>query len=135
MIQSRAGAAAGTLRLAELTAAATDAFAEADRAILANISRETSSHKSQTGSSMRGDGTTALCVFVMETAPGSLSVLAAWAGDSRALLIRGGGGGDEAAPDGAHVLRLTEDHKPGRVDEKLRLRAAGGIVENVQGVW
>lgn len=108
-----------------------EAFAEADRSILATIRREHSSHKAQTSSSMRGDGTTALGVFVTESpVTGALSALAAWAGDSRALLIRGGGDAE-----GPNVLRLTEDHKPGRVDEKLRLRAAGGIVENVRGTW
>lgn len=98
---------------------------------------------------MRGDGTTALGVFVMESpATGALSALAAWAGDSRALLLRGsatasaaasaaaGGAAAASGADGASlVLRLTEDHKPGRVDEKLRLRAAGGVVENIRGTW
>ena len=45
-------------------------------------------------------------------------------GDSRAVLCRGG-----------KALRLSEDHKPERRDEKKRVEAAGGFVMNIGGIW
>lgn len=56
--------------------------------------------------------------------PPTWSVLVAHLGDSRALMIR-----DEV------VVRLSEDHKPDRPDEKERLENAGGHVVDVGGVW
>lgn len=48
-------------------------------------------------------------------------------GDSRAVLCKSLGGKLIAA-------RLTDDHKPGRVDERRRIEARGGVVD-MQGVW
>merc|ERR1719410_2518686 len=48
-------------------------------------------------------------------------------GDSRAVLCRSQNGRLSA-------LRLSDDHKPGRPDEKRRIEAAGGVVD-MQGVW
>ncbi|TVU00864.1 hypothetical protein EJB05_53712, partial [Eragrostis curvula] len=49
-------------------------------------------------------------------------VVVANCGDSRAVLCRGGGGGEPAA------VALTSDHKPDRPDELERIEAAGGRV-------
>jgi len=48
-------------------------------------------------------------------------------GDCRAVLCRAQGGRLSA-------VRLTDDHKPGRADERRRIEANGGVVD-VQGVW
>jgi len=48
-------------------------------------------------------------------------------GDSRAVLCRAQGGRLSA-------VRLSDDHKPGRADERRRIEAVGGVVD-VQGVW
>merc|ERR1712083_813773 len=49
-------------------------------------------------------------------------------GDSRAVLCRAHGNGRLSA------VRLSDDHKPGRADEKKRIEAKGGVVD-MQGVW
>lgn len=67
-----------------------------------------------------GCGSTA-CMAVLESHKLTLSNL----GDSRAVLKLGGGGG---------VLQLTRDHKPGDASERERIRGAGGVVVNVQGI-
>lgn len=107
------------------------AFEEADGNILEAVrDSEAATGPPRVDNVLRGDGTTALCVCVMEDpATAALSVAAAWAGDSRALLIRGGSGG------GLSVVRLTEDHKPGRADERKRIVAAGGMVEKIHETW
>ena len=64
------------------------------------------------------DGAVALSVVLME---GVLH--AAWCGDCRAVLARK-----------SQALRLTEDHKPNRPDEKARVERAGGKVQ-MQGCW
>lgn len=48
-------------------------------------------------------------------------------GDSRAVLCRAQGGRLSA-------VRLSDDHKPGRADERRRVEANGGVVD-IQGVW
>lgn len=48
-------------------------------------------------------------------------------GDSRAVLYRSQG-------STANTVRLTEDHKPGRADERRRIESKGGVVD-MQGVW
>eukprot|EP00928_Gymnodinium_smaydae_P089150 TRINITY_DN73150_c0_g1_i1.p1 TRINITY_DN73150_c0_g1~~TRINITY_DN73150_c0_g1_i1.p1 ORF type:complete len:475 (-),score=88.01 TRINITY_DN73150_c0_g1_i1:101-1525(-) len=48
-------------------------------------------------------------------------------GDSRAVLCRAQGGRLAA-------VRLSDDHKPGRADERSRIEECGGVVD-VQGVW
>lgn len=48
-------------------------------------------------------------------------------GDSRAVLCRSQAGRLSA-------VRLSDDHKPGRADERRRIEAKGGVVD-VQGVW
>jgi len=59
---------------------------------------------------------------------GHFKMLIANLGDSRAVLCRSQSGGRLSA------VRLTEDHKPGRSDERRRIEAAGGVVD-MQGVW
>merc|ERR1719253_577475 len=49
-------------------------------------------------------------------------------GDSRAVLCRSAQGGRLTA------VRLSDDHKPGRADERRRIEAKGGVVD-MQGVW
>merc|ERR1719199_422988 len=45
-------------------------------------------------------------------------------GDSRAVLCRGG-----------RAVAASEDHKPTRIDEKMRIERAGGLVLQVRGAW
>lgn len=70
------------------------------------------------------DGTTALLVIVHGDALNGLSLYCAHVGDCRAVLCRGGS-----------ALRLTQDHRPDRKDEQQRIRAAGGGVFQVSGIW
>mmetsp|Transcript_21135 Transcript_21135/g.46585 ORF Transcript_21135/g.46585 Transcript_21135/m.46585 type:complete len:490 (-) Transcript_21135:67-1536(-) len=58
---------------------------------------------------------------------GSMRLLIANVGDSRAVLCRAQGGQLSA-------VRLSDDHKPGRADERKRIEAKGGVVD-MQGVW
>jgi len=58
---------------------------------------------------------------------GKYRILIANLGDSRAVLCRSQGGKNSAQ-------RLSDDHKPGRDDERRRIEAKGGVVD-VQGVW
>ncbi|GIL53788.1 hypothetical protein Vafri_9420 [Volvox africanus] len=56
------------------------------------------------------------------------NIIAAHCGDSRALICRGG-----------HVMALTEDHRPARVDERERVLKSGGQIlwnegERVMGI-
>lgn len=48
-------------------------------------------------------------------------------GDSRAVLCR-------AQKGRLSAVRLTDDHKPGRADERRRIEEKGGVVDH-QGVW
>lgn len=64
-------------------------------------------------------GTTALCVFISED-----KYFVANCGDSRAVLWR----------NNARVF-ATQDHKPNLISEKLRINAAGGIVQNGRISW
>ena len=70
------------------------------------------------------DGTTALVVLVHGTEREELSLFCAHVGDCRAVLCRDG-----------LAYRLTQDHRPDRKDEQLRIRAAGGGVFQVAGIW
>mmetsp|Transcript_20537 Transcript_20537/g.57026 ORF Transcript_20537/g.57026 Transcript_20537/m.57026 type:complete len:473 (+) Transcript_20537:67-1485(+) len=58
---------------------------------------------------------------------GVYRLLVANLGDSRAVLCRAQGGRLSA-------MRLSDDHKPGRADERRRIEAVGGVVD-MQGVW
>eukprot|EP00933_Yihiella_yeosuensis_P025322 TRINITY_DN19670_c0_g1_i1.p1 TRINITY_DN19670_c0_g1~~TRINITY_DN19670_c0_g1_i1.p1 ORF type:complete len:733 (+),score=151.90 TRINITY_DN19670_c0_g1_i1:196-2199(+) len=60
------------------------------------------------------------------TAPGGVAKLfLAWAGDCRCILMRGRQG-----------LRVSEDHRPQRQDEKRRIEKAGGIVvQDAHKIW
>mmetsp|Transcript_45632 Transcript_45632/g.118013 ORF Transcript_45632/g.118013 Transcript_45632/m.118013 type:complete len:470 (-) Transcript_45632:76-1485(-) len=58
---------------------------------------------------------------------GRCRLLIANLGDSRAVLCRSQGGRLSA-------VRLSDDHKPGRADERRRIEAKGGVVD-MQGVW
>lgn len=54
----------------------------------------------------------------------ALSLYCAHVGDCRAVLCRAGS-----------AIRLTQDHRPDRKDEQQRIRAAGGGVFQVAGIW
>lgn len=54
----------------------------------------------------------------------ALRLVLAHVGDSRAIICRAGQG-----------VAVTEDHTPGRLDEKKRIERAGGLVLNVRGAW
>mmetsp|Transcript_66860 Transcript_66860/g.207061 ORF Transcript_66860/g.207061 Transcript_66860/m.207061 type:complete len:459 (+) Transcript_66860:124-1500(+) len=58
---------------------------------------------------------------------GRCRLLIANLGDSRAVLCRSQNGHLSA-------VRLSDDHKPGRADERRRIEAKGGVVD-MQGVW
>merc|ERR550525_1419268 len=58
---------------------------------------------------------------------GHCRLLIANLGDSRAVLCRSQSGRLSA-------VRLSDDHKPGRADERRRIEAKGGVVD-MQGVW
>jgi len=58
---------------------------------------------------------------------GHSRLLIANLGDSRAVLCRSQNGRLSA-------VRLSDDHKPGRADERRRIEARGGVVD-MQGVW
>lgn len=58
---------------------------------------------------------------------GAPRLLIANLGDSRAVLCRTQG-------DHLSAVRLSDDHKPGRADERRRIEAKGGVVD-MQGVW
>ena len=70
------------------------------------------------------DGTTALLVLVRGGDLENLELFCAHVGDCRAVLCRDG-----------HAVRLTQDHRPDRKDEQQRIRAAGGGVFQVAGIW
>lgn len=85
------------------------------------------------------DGSTLIMVLIWEDkdrvgldgAPvsGHCKLLVANVGDSRAVLCR-------ASPEGdrLHAIRLSDDHKPGRPDERSRIEGRGGVV-HLRGVW
>jgi serine/threonine protein phosphatase PrpC len=65
-------------------------------------------------------GSTALLATFCGGGPTELTVHVANVGDCRALLCRGG-----------KAMRLSEDHKPNRRDERARIVKAGGLVTQV----
>mmetsp|Transcript_15316 Transcript_15316/g.30742 ORF Transcript_15316/g.30742 Transcript_15316/m.30742 type:complete len:270 (-) Transcript_15316:495-1304(-) len=67
---------------------------------------------------------TALMVLVHGSDQNDLSLYCAHVGDCRAVMCRGG-----------TAYRLTQDHRPDRKDEQQRIRAAGGGVFQVAGIW
>jgi len=72
-------------------------------------------------------GSTAImAVFFLDPSEGTLQCMMAHVGDSRGLVARN---------SSSSVLRVTEDHKPDRPDEKLRLQQSGGHVVDVCGIW
>eukprot|EP00929_Paragymnodinium_shiwhaense_P112053 TRINITY_DN80311_c0_g1_i1.p1 TRINITY_DN80311_c0_g1~~TRINITY_DN80311_c0_g1_i1.p1 ORF type:complete len:456 (-),score=120.85 TRINITY_DN80311_c0_g1_i1:125-1492(-) len=80
------------------------------------------------------DGSTMiLCLVWPDTrskeayARGRHRLLVANLGDSRAVLCR-------AQSGRLNAIRLSDDHKPGRADERKRIEENGGVVD-VQGVW
>ena len=79
---------------------------------------------SQSRRKEKSDGTTALLVIVHGESLDALSLYCAHVGDCRAVLCRGG-----------QAVRLTQDHRPDRKDEQQRIRAAGGGVFQVSGIW
>ena len=74
-------------------------------------------------------GSTAImCLFYASPGDSTNPVrcMMAHVGDSRGLV--------SSAPSGP-VVRVTEDHKPDRPDEKVRLGTSGGHVVEVGGIW
>lgn len=75
------------------------------------------------------DGSTMIMglIFPDESRGSRHRLLIANLGDSRAVLCRS---------QGKHLsaVRLSDDHKPGRADERKRIEEKGGVVD-VQGVW
>lgn len=70
-------------------------------------------------------GSTALVAFLHGLGlPYHTKLCVANTGDCRAVLSRGG-----------TALPLSDDHKPDRKDEERRIKKAGGVVLNVNGVW
>ena len=67
-------------------------------------------------------GSTAIAVMVTAT-----HVICANCGDSRSVLVRGGGAGAAAGGDGV-VEEMSYDHKPNNPGEMRRIQAAGGTV-------
>lgn len=66
---------------------------------------------------------------------GSCKLLIANVGDSRAVLCRVVEGSAACNTGGRlGAIRLSEDHKPNRLDEQQRIKARGGIVDH-HGVW
>lgn len=72
-------------------------------------------------------GSTCVLTLFFIDSDGILISVTAHAGDSRAVLRR--------TADDLSVIRVTQDHKPDRSDEKVRLMNAGGHVVDVGGVW
>mmetsp|Transcript_59252 Transcript_59252/g.158579 ORF Transcript_59252/g.158579 Transcript_59252/m.158579 type:complete len:398 (-) Transcript_59252:80-1273(-) len=71
------------------------------------------------------DGSTAVCCVIWHDAARDRHVLfSAHVGDSRAVLQQKG-----------KAIRLTEDHKPERDDERKRVVSAGGKVADFGGIW
>jgi serine/threonine protein phosphatase PrpC len=70
-----------------------------------------------------GDGSTALVVMLAGNHSSDALLTVANVGDCRAVLCCGGA-----------AVRLSEDHKPGRNDERNRIAAAGGTVLTVMGI-
>uniref|UniRef100_A0A0C3TB71 PPM-type phosphatase domain-containing protein n=1 Tax=Guillardia theta (strain CCMP2712) TaxID=905079 RepID=A0A0C3TB71_GUITC len=66
------------------------------------------------------------CVVTVAVSPSF--IIAANAGDSRAVLaVKAEEEGEEMGGE-VRAIDLTEDHKPGRPDEQARIEAAGGFV-------
>jgi len=106
-------AAGGAVSESVLNQAIVDGFSETDSNFLQQARRQ--DNKS---------GSTALVAQFCGAGPGALRLHMVNLGDCRALLCRGG-----------KALRLSEDHKPGRKDERLRIQQQGGIVTQVSGIW
>eukprot|EP00658_Telonema_sp_P-2_P024578 TRINITY_DN19876_c0_g3_i1.p1 TRINITY_DN19876_c0_g3~~TRINITY_DN19876_c0_g3_i1.p1 ORF type:complete len:718 (-),score=157.20 TRINITY_DN19876_c0_g3_i1:471-2624(-) len=94
-----------------------DAFFEAIREM------ELSFHEEAQAQELRC-GTTAVQCLVHGKDTDSLRLTVANVGDSRIVLCRGG-----------RAVRLSEDHKPNRKDEKIRIEQAGGTALQVAGTW
>ena len=92
-------------------------FLDADRTFLENTSY-------QEGVEAVRAGTTACVGFIRGTSVNDLQIITANVGDSRAVMCRGG-----------KALRLSEDHKPDRKDEKRRIEGAGGSVLLIGESW
>merc|ERR1712194_60526 len=74
-------------------------------------------------------------VFPDPSKPGFNKLLVANVGDSRAVLGRAQQSADpESADAPLEALRLSEDHKPNRPDEKERIESRGGLMQH-HGVW
>lgn len=67
----------------------------------------------------RSSGTTATVITITDS-----QIIIAHVGDSRAVLSRRGG---------TEVMRLCEDHRPGREDEATRIESAGGLIVQSKG--
>ena len=69
-------------------------------------------------------GSTLIVSIFFQSGDDVLRSITAHVGDSRGVM-----------QIGETVTRLTEDHKPDREDEKVRLAASGGHVVDVGGIW
>ncbi|EKX73479.1 protein phosphatase 2C domain containing protein [Theileria equi strain WA] len=77
------------------------------------------------------DGSTACVLLLYGPDPdGSLKIISANVGDSRAILCSLGDDGESYI-----ATALTVDHKPDSPSEKERILASGGTVEFLQGTW
>jgi len=98
-----------------LTEILTAGFLAADKAFL-------TATEPQEGCDPVRAGTTANVCFLRGPSRDKMQLITANVGDSRAVLCRGG-----------KAVRLSEDHKPDRKDEKRRIEAAGGSVLELGG--
>lgn len=116
--------------LSRVTVAVSRAFRRCDAAFLDVIR-----------ASGRNDGATALCALLYQN-----SLAVANIGDTRAVLGRlpapplGAGGQARRArrprrPVSLSAVRLSVDHKPNLAGESERVRACGGEVSKIRGVW
>lgn len=73
---------------------------------------------------LRCGSTAVQCLVHGQSVQEGLRLTVANVGDSRIVLCRGG-----------RAVRLSDDHKPNRKDEKLRIERAGGTALQVGGTW
>lgn len=100
-----------------LTDIITNGFLAADNAFL-------EASAPQEGKEPIRAGSTGVVCFLRGPSKDKLQLITANVGDSRAVLCRAG-----------KAVRLSEDHKPSRKDERARIEEAGGSVLEIGGSW